>query len=119
MGAAGCTAPSEGYLRNTRRLVDEYGALLIFDGVIIGFRLAPGGAQEYYGAKAGIAVYGKALSSSVRSVGVIGGKGGIIELLNYIKNPKPADRVYHYSKPGCSISWLRNSKITGRTQVYI
>ncbi len=49
MGAGGCIEPNPGYLREVRRLKEQYGALLIFDEVITGFRLAPGGAQEYFG----------------------------------------------------------------------
>ncbi|WP_440060218.1 aspartate aminotransferase family protein [Thermogladius sp. 4427co] len=94
MGAAGCIEPDKGYLKEVRRLVDEKSSLLIFDEVITGFRLAPGGAQEYYGVKADIVIYGKALGGGVGSVGAIGGRSDIMELLNHIKK-KPRELVFH------------------------
>ena len=48
----GVVPPKPGFLQGLRQLCDEFGALLIFDEVITGFRLAPGGAQEYFGVRA-------------------------------------------------------------------
>jgi len=61
LGGGGCIPPEEGYLRGLRQLADEHGALLIFDEVITGFRLALGGGQELFNVKADIVVYGKAI----------------------------------------------------------
>ena len=53
VGNAGTIAPLPGYLEGLRRLTKKHGALLIFDEVMTGFRLAPGGAQELYGFASG------------------------------------------------------------------
>lgn len=95
MGAGGCIEPEKGYLKGAREIADKYGALLIFDEVVTGFRLAPGGAQEYYGVRADIVVYGKALSGGVGSIGAFAGRGDVLELVNHIKHPRPSNRVHH------------------------
>jgi glutamate-1-semialdehyde 2,1-aminomutase len=94
MGAAGCIEPDKDYLREVRRLTQEYGALLIFDEVITGFRLAPGGAQEYYGVKADIITMGKALGGGAGSVGAFGGNSELMNLLDQTKRP-PSEFVFH------------------------
>jgi len=60
---SGCIPPAPGFLEGLRALCDRYGALLIFDEVITGFRLALGGAQDYFGVVPDLAVFGKALAS--------------------------------------------------------
>lgn len=95
MGAGGCVEPVQGYLRGVKELTEKYGSLLIFDEVITGFRLAPGGAQEYYGVKADLVVFGKALSGGVGSIGAFAGRGEILELVNHVKYPEPSLRVQH------------------------
>jgi glutamate-1-semialdehyde 2,1-aminomutase len=59
----GVIPPRPGYLEATRRLCDRFGAVLIFDEVITGFRLAPGGAQARLGVTPDLAVFGKAIAS--------------------------------------------------------
>ena len=54
--------PQPGYLEGLRKLTEEYGVLLIFDEVITGFRLALGGAQEYFGVTPDLSVFGKAIA---------------------------------------------------------
>lgn len=95
MGAAGCLEPESEYLREVKRLTEEYGALLIFDEVITGFRLALGGAQEYYGVRADIVVLGKAISGGVGAIGAIAARSDIMELMDHLKRPEPAMRVFH------------------------
>jgi glutamate-1-semialdehyde 2,1-aminomutase len=95
MGAGGCIEPNPGYLREVRRLTEQYGALLIFDEVITGFRLAPGGAQEYFGVKADVVVFGKAISGGVSSAGVVASRAEIMELMDHLKRPDPSTRVFH------------------------
>jgi len=51
--------PREGFLEGVRELCDEHGIVLVFDEVVTGFRLAWGGAQEYFGVEADLATYGK------------------------------------------------------------
>jgi len=57
------TAPAPGYFEQVRALADEHGALLIFDEVVTGFRMAPGGAQEHYGVTPDLAAFGKAVAN--------------------------------------------------------
>ncbi len=59
---AGAREPSAGYLESLRRICTEHGIVLIFDEVITGFRLALGGAAEYYGVQPDLATYGKAMA---------------------------------------------------------
>jgi glutamate-1-semialdehyde 2,1-aminomutase len=60
---AGCLEPAPGYLEGVRRLTELAGAVLIFDEVITGYRLALGGAQERYGVTPDLTVLGKALGA--------------------------------------------------------
>lgn len=64
-GNMGCIPPKEGFLEGLRQLCDENGALLIFDEVMTGFRLAKGGAQELFGIKADIACFGKVIGGGL------------------------------------------------------
>ncbi|HNW28222.1 MAG TPA: glutamate-1-semialdehyde 2,1-aminomutase [Spirochaetota bacterium] len=61
----GLILPGVNFLPQVRALCDRYGILLIFDEVITGFRLAPGGAQEYYGVKADITTLGKIIGGGL------------------------------------------------------
>ncbi len=58
-GAAGTIPADREFLSELRRLTREIGAFLIFDEVITGFRLAPGGAQEFYGVMPDVSTFGK------------------------------------------------------------
>jgi len=64
-GNMGCIVPQEGFLEGIRSLCDENGALFIFDEVMTGFRLAPGGAQETTGVRADIVTYGKVIGGGL------------------------------------------------------
>ena len=77
----GVVLPKDGFLPGLRRLCDAYGAFLIFDEVITGFRLCKGGAQEYYGVRADLAVYGKIIGGGM-PVGAYGGARKIMELIS-------------------------------------
>jgi len=77
----GVVLPKEGFLSGLRQLCDTYGALLIFDEVITGFRLCKGGAQEYYGVRADLAAYGKIIGGGL-PVGAYGGRREIMELVS-------------------------------------
>ncbi len=74
----GLILPAEGYLKKLRELCDRYGILLIFDEVINGFRLALGGAQEYYGVKADLTTLGKIIGGGL-PVGAYGGRREIMD----------------------------------------
>src|SRR5690606_14197910 len=58
-GNMGCIPPKPGYLQGLRELCTKYGAVLLFDEVMTGFRVGPGGAQELYGVKPDITCLGK------------------------------------------------------------
>ena len=76
----GVVPPQPGFLQGLRQLCDAFGALLIFDEVITGFRLAPGGAQEYYGVRADLVTYGKIIGGGM-PVGAYGGSRKLMELV--------------------------------------
>lgn len=61
---AGAIEPEPGYLEGVRRLCDDYGVVLVFDEIITGFRIAPGGASERYHVTPDLATYGKAMAGS-------------------------------------------------------
>jgi len=73
-----CTPPKPGFLAGLRAAVSNAGALLIFDEVVTGFRLAYGGAQEYYGVIPDLVAYGKALGGGY-PIGAICGKAAIMD----------------------------------------
>lgn len=76
----GVVPPQPGFLQGLRTACDKYGCLLIFDEVITGFRLAPGGAQEYYGVQADLVTYGKIIGGGM-PVGAYGGSRKLMELV--------------------------------------
>jgi glutamate-1-semialdehyde 2,1-aminomutase len=77
----GCIAPRPGYLEGARKLCDEHGALLIFDEVITGFRLAPGGAQEYFGVTPDLAVFGKAIAGGL-PLACLAGRADVMDAIS-------------------------------------
>ena len=76
----GCILPRPGYLEGMRECCDRAGALLVFDEIITGFRLRPGGAQEYFGVRADLATFGKALASGF-PISVLAGKREYMDYL--------------------------------------
>ena len=75
-----CTPPREGFLEGLRAACDERDVPLIFDEVVTGFRLAYGGAQEYYGVIPDLVAYGKALGGGY-PIGAFGGRADIMNLV--------------------------------------
>jgi glutamate-1-semialdehyde 2,1-aminomutase len=75
------------WLRRLREVCTERGIVLIFDEVFVGFRLAPGGAQEYFGVKADMVTYGKTLGGGF-PVGVV---CGVSRLMRRFREERPAD----------------------------
>ncbi len=61
-----------------RELCDEFGALLIFDEVVTGFRLGMGGAQGFFGVKPDLTVFGKCISGGYPMAGGVGGRAEVI-----------------------------------------
>ncbi len=95
LGGGGCLEPLEGYLRGLRQLTYEYGTLLILDEVISGFRLALGGAQEYFNINADLVAYGKVIGGGYPGAGGFGGRAEYMELLDQLKYPDQRLRSYH------------------------
>jgi glutamate-1-semialdehyde 2,1-aminomutase len=65
VGNAGCIPPASGYLEALRAITQQHGALLIFDEVMTGFRVAMGGAQELYGVRPDLTTLGKILGGGL------------------------------------------------------
>ncbi len=75
-----CTPPRPGFLQGLREMATEIGALLVFDEVVTGFRLAYGGAQEYYGVRPDVAALGKALGGG-HPIGAVVGRADVLDLV--------------------------------------
>jgi glutamate-1-semialdehyde 2,1-aminomutase len=87
VGNAGFIPPDPGFLEGLRRLADDSGALLIFDEVMTGFRIAPGGARERFGITADLTTLGKVIGGGL-PVAAYGGRREIMERV------APAGPVY-------------------------
>jgi glutamate-1-semialdehyde 2,1-aminomutase len=86
-GNMGVVPPADGFLEGLRRLCDESGALLVFDEVITGFRVARGGAQERFGVLPDLTVLGKVVGGGL-PLAAFGGRAELMERL------APAGDVY-------------------------
>jgi len=75
-----CTPPEPGFLEGLRAATEAAGVLLLFDEVVTGFRLAYGGAQEYYGVVPDLVAYGKALGGGY-PIGAFGGRRDIMDVV--------------------------------------
>lgn len=84
----GVVAPAPGFLEGLRAACDRVGALLVFDEVITGFRLARGGAQEFTGVRADLTTFGKVIGGGL-PIGAVGGRRDIMETLS------PLGAVFH------------------------
>ncbi|MHB1938712.1 MAG: glutamate-1-semialdehyde 2,1-aminomutase [Acidobacteriaceae bacterium] len=80
VGNAGCIPPNPGYLKALRAITEREGAVLIFDEVMTGFRLALGGAQEMYGIQPDMTCLGKILGGGL-PCGAFGGRADIMRML--------------------------------------
>jgi glutamate-1-semialdehyde 2,1-aminomutase len=88
LGAGGCVPAEKEFLRELRELCSAKGTLLIFDEIITGFRLSPGGAQQYYGVLPDITVLGKILGGGF-AVGAFAGGQEIMEHVNALIHKRP------------------------------
>ena len=86
-GNMGCIPPQAGYLESLKDLCQQHGAVLIFDEVMTGFRVAPGGAQELYGIQPDLTTLGKIVGGGL-PVGAFGGRADIMNCI------APAGSVY-------------------------
>jgi len=80
VGNMGCVPPLEGYLQEVRRITEKHGAVLIFDEVMTGFRVARGGAQQLYGIKPDMTCLGKIIGGGL-PVGAFGGRREIMDVV--------------------------------------
>ncbi len=85
-----CTPPMPGFLEGLRAVTCERDVLLIFDEVVTGFRLAYGGAQEYYGVVPDLVAYGKALGGGYP----IGAFGGRQDIMDIVREDRLGDPLY-------------------------
>jgi len=85
-GAAGAIPADREFLAELRRVTQQIGAFLIFDEVITGFRLAPGGAQEYYGIFPEVSAFGKVAGGGL-PFGAVGGTAEAMRLMEYDSEP--------------------------------
>ncbi|HEX8333931.1 MAG TPA: glutamate-1-semialdehyde 2,1-aminomutase [Segetibacter sp.] len=86
-GNMGCILPQQGFLEGLRKICDTENIVLIFDEVMTGFRLAPGGAQELFNIKADLVTYGKVIGGGMP----VGAFGGSKEIMQHIA---PLGNVY-------------------------
>lgn len=87
VGNANCILPREGYLQHLRELCTRHGALLIFDEVMTGFRVALGGAQQRYGVTPDLSTFGKIIGGGMP----VGAYGGRRDLMSQVA---PAGPIY-------------------------
>nr|WP_290900165.1 glutamate-1-semialdehyde 2,1-aminomutase [Ferroglobus sp.] len=108
MGNSSLILPEKDYLKEVRKITKENDVLLIFDEVITGFRLALGGAQEYYGVKPDLTTLGKVAGGGF-PIGIFGGRKEIMELV------APSGPVYQAG----TFSGNPVSLVAGKTTVEI
>jgi len=84
-GNMGTVLPAKGFLQRLRKLTREHGVLLIFDEVITGFRLAYGGAQEFYNIKPDLTCFGKIIGGGLP----VGAYGGHREIMKWVAPEGP------------------------------
>ena len=118
----GCILPETGFLEGLRALCDEYNIALIFDEVICGFRVAPGGAQQYFNITPDLSIFAKAIASGYPISAVVGKRswmdvieqGKVIHAgtmnsgnasvaaalatIQVLQTEPPYDRLYSYGK---------------------
>jgi glutamate-1-semialdehyde 2,1-aminomutase len=80
-GNMGVVPPAPGFLRALRKVCDERGSLLVFDEVITGFRVSPGGAQELYGVRPDLTCLGKVIGGGF-PVGAYGGREEVMRMIS-------------------------------------
>jgi glutamate-1-semialdehyde 2,1-aminomutase len=101
MGNCGAILPENGFLQFVRKQCDKYGIVMILDEVKTGFRIANGGAQEYYGIKPDLATYAKALANGY-PLAALGGKK---EIMSIIGHGVSQGGTFTNNKPGVAAAW--------------
>jgi glutamate-1-semialdehyde 2,1-aminomutase len=100
-GNCGAILPQPGFLELIRKRTTEHGALFILDEVKTGFRIARGGAQEYYGIRPDLATYAKALGNGY-PVAALGGRREVMEIIGHGVSQ---GGTYTNNKPGIAAAW--------------
>jgi glutamate-1-semialdehyde 2,1-aminomutase len=100
MCGAGVVPPRNGYLKRLRRMTRQLDILLIFDEVLTGFRLAYGGAQEYYGVRPDLTTFGKIAGGGFQ----LGGFGGRDEIMDVLSPGKGTFHAGTYNAHPISIA---------------
>jgi len=95
----GVVPPKDNFLEELRKLCDKEEALLIFDEVITGFRLAIGGAQQYFGVNADLVTYGKIIGGGMP----VGAYGGRREIMNVWRRWRCISGQGHCRKSHCHV----------------
>jgi glutamate-1-semialdehyde 2,1-aminomutase len=106
LGAGGCIPAEPDYLKGLRELADQAGALLAFDEIITGYRLALGGAQESYGVKPDLASFGKIVGGGL-PIGLVCGLKEVISLAD------PSKKEHFVSIGGGTFSENPMSMVAG------
>ncbi len=84
-GNMGCVLPKPGFLKGLRELCDEFGALLVFDEVMTGFRVARGGYEEICGVHPDLVTLGKVIGGGL-PIGAYGGRKDLMQLISPVGN---------------------------------
>lgn len=114
-GNMGVVPPVDGFLEGLKRLCEKYGALLIFDEVITGFRLAPGGAQEYYKIFPDITCLGKIIGGGLP----VGAYGASREIMKHVAPDGPVYQAGTLSgNPLAMAAGLATLKILENGEIY-
>jgi glutamate-1-semialdehyde 2,1-aminomutase len=114
-GNIGCVPPKDGYLAGLRALTKEHGALLIFDEVITGFRVAYGGAQERFGVTPDLTCLGKIIGGGLP----VGAYGGRADLMAHIAPDGPVYQAGTLSgNPLAVAAGMKMLEILGRPGTY-
>lgn len=106
-GNMGTVLPSDDYLQAARRISKKYGALLIFDEVMTGFRITEGGAQKYYGVKPDLTCLGKIVGGGMP----LAAFGGRAEIMNFLAPLGPVYQAGTLSGNPAAVSaalWMLN-----------
>ena len=112
--------PAPGFLEQLRQVTKERGVLLVFDEVVTGFRLAYGGAQEYFGVVPDLAAYGKAIACGF-PLSAVAGRAEVMELADPVRKGEP-EYVYISGtlsgNPMCAAAALATLQELSRPGVY-
>jgi len=115
-GNMGTVPPRAGFLEQLRQLADQEGCVLIFDEVITGFRLGPGGAQEYFGVLPDLTCLGKIVGGGL-PVGAYGGKREIMQQVSPL-GKKISQAGTLAGNPLAMRAGLAQLQMLGDSQVY-